>query len=62
MLQVKVFEAPNAEELEQNVNTWLESNFSIDVLHMTQSESAIADEDDDLFGNVTLTLMYRQRA
>lgn len=62
MLQVKVFEAPDAEELEQNVNDWLESNISIDVLNMTQSESAISDDDGDLCGNVTLTLMYRQRA
>lgn len=62
MLQVKIFEGAGADELQQDVNSWLEENMGIDVLHMTQSESAIADEDDDLFGNVTLTIMYRRRA
>lgn len=62
MLQVKIFEGPGAEDVEKDVNEWLEQNMGIDVLHMTQSESAIADDDNDLCGNVTLTLMYRRRA
>lgn len=59
MLKVKIFEGPDAEELEANVNEWLVSNSQIEVLHMVQSESAITDEDGDMCGNTTLSIMYR---
>ena len=61
MLQIKIFEAPDAEELEENVNSWLEANMNIDVMHVTQSESAIADGDGDLCGNTTVSIFYRRR-
>ncbi|PKL77242.1 MAG: hypothetical protein CVV27_06190 [Candidatus Melainabacteria bacterium HGW-Melainabacteria-1] len=60
MLKVKMFEGPDAEELEHTVNEWLNDNLGVDVMHMTQSESAVADEDGDLCGNTTLTLLYRR--
>jgi len=60
MLQVKIFEGPEAEELEQEINTWLKENMEVDVLHVLQSESAVADEDGDLCGNTTLSLFYRR--
>lgn len=61
MLKIKVFEAPDAEELQETINTWLEENLQIDVLHMSQSESAVADDEGDFCGNTTLSLMYRNR-
>lgn len=59
MLKVQIFEAPDAEELQDAVNEWLEENLQIDVVHVTQSESAVADGDGDLCGNTTLSIMYR---
>lgn len=61
MFQVKIFEGGDAEELESQVNAWLESNMSVEVMHVTQSESAVKDEDGDFVGNTTLSIFYRRR-
>lgn len=61
MLYIKIFEAPDADELENNVNDWLADNENIEITHVTQSESAVADTDGDFCGNTTLSIMYRKR-
>ena len=45
-------------KLEIAVNEWLEKNTGVEVMKMTQSESAVADEDGDFCGNTTLSLLY----
>lgn len=60
MLQVKIFEGPDAEDIESKVNHWLRDNMEIDVAFVQQSESAVADEDGDLCGNTTLSIFYRR--
>lgn len=59
MLQVRIFEGADAEDLEHEVNGWLKNHMEIEVLHVTQSESAVADEDGDLCGNTTISIFYR---
>ncbi len=59
MLKIKLFEGSDASELETEVNEWLQEHLNIDVVHMTQSESAIPDEDGEFWGNTTISLMYR---
>jgi len=60
MLQVKIFEGPDAQEVEEKINHWLRDNMEIDVLHIGQSESAVADEEGDLCGNTTVSMFYRR--
>ncbi|MBF2053816.1 MAG: sporulation protein Cse60 [Candidatus Sericytochromatia bacterium] len=60
MLQVKIFEGPEADELEQEINTWLKDNSSIELVKVLQSESAVADDDGDFCGNTTISVFYRQ--
>lgn len=60
MLQVKIFEGPEAEELEQEINRWFKDNMDIELVRALQSESAVADEDGDLCGNTTVSLFYRR--
>lgn len=59
MLQVKIFEGPDADELEQQINSWLKDNSDIELVKVLQSESAVADEEGDFCGNTTLSLFYR---
>lgn len=60
MLQVKIFEGPDAKEIEIEINQWLRENMEIDVIQIAQSESAVADDDGDLCGNTTLSVFYRR--
>jgi len=61
MLQVTIFEGPDAQELQVEINTWLKDHLDIDVLHITQSESAVSDPDGDLCGNTTISLFYQHK-
>lgn len=60
MLQVKIFEGPEAGDIENEINTWLSQHLDVDVQHVLQSESAVSDEDGDLCGNTTVTIFYRK--
>lgn len=59
MLQVKIFEGPDADELEQQINSWLKDNSGIELIKVLQSESAVADDEGDFCGNTTISLFYR---
>jgi hypothetical protein len=59
MLQVKIFESPDADELEQQINSWLKDNSGIELIKVLQSESAVADDEGDFCGNTTISLFYR---
>ena len=59
MLRCKIFEAPDAETLEQKVNDWLSEHNDAEIIQVNQSESAVADGDGDLCGNTTLSVFYR---
>ncbi|MGV3525857.1 MAG: hypothetical protein ACO1RX_16660 [Candidatus Sericytochromatia bacterium] len=61
MLQVQIFENADATELQDEVNDWLKTHPQVEVTHIAQSESAVADEEGDFCGNTTLTLFYRQQ-
>ena len=58
MRQVKIFEGPEASDIETDINKWLKNNLDIEIHHMLQSESAVSDDDGDLCGNTTITLLY----
>lgn len=59
MFKVKVFEAAQADELQDAVNAWLREHATVDIVSVTQSESAIADSDGDICGNTTYTILYK---
>lgn len=59
VLRCKIFEAPDAETLEQKINDWLSEHSDIELVHVNQSESAVADGDGDLCGNTTVSVFYR---
>lgn len=59
VLHCKIFEAPDAESLEKNINDWLTEHSEIELLKVNQSESAVADGDGDLCGNTTVSIFYR---
>ncbi len=61
MLQTKIFEGPDAQELQIQINDWFKDHLEIEVLHIAQSESAVADPDGDLCGNTTISLFYQQK-
>ena len=60
MLQVKIFEGPEASDIEKEINSWLGQHLDIEIQHALQSESAVSDADGDLCGNTTITLFYRK--
>lgn len=59
MIQVRIFEAGDAQELEKLVNLWLKEHSEIEIVRITQSESAVADQDGDFCGNTTIAIFYK---
>lgn len=59
MIQVRIFEAGDAQELEALLNAWFKEHAEIEIVRITQSESAVADEDGDLCGNTTISVFYK---
>ncbi|MBT9544448.1 MAG: sporulation protein Cse60 [Candidatus Sericytochromatia bacterium] len=59
MIQVRIFEAGDAEELQDNLNDWLKEHAEIEIVNILQSESAVSDEDGDLCGNTTVSIFYK---
>lgn len=59
MIQVRIFEAGDAEELQNNLNEWLKEHAEIEIVNILQSESAVSDEDGDLCGNTTVSIFYK---
>lgn len=59
MIQVRIFEAGDSEELQANLNDWLKEHAEIEIVNILQSESAVSDEDGDLCGNTTVSIFYK---
>jgi hypothetical protein len=59
MIQVRIFEAGDAEELQDHLNDWLKEHAEIEIVNILQSESAVSDEDGDLCGNTTVSIFYK---
>ncbi len=59
MIQVRIFEAGDAEELQDNLNDWLKEHAEIEIVNILQSESAVSDDDGDLCGNTTVSIFYK---
>ncbi|PIQ24242.1 hypothetical protein COW36_10505 [bacterium (Candidatus Blackallbacteria) CG17_big_fil_post_rev_8_21_14_2_50_48_46] len=59
MYQVRIFEAGDAEELQVALNEWFGEHPELEIVRITQSESAVADEDGDLCGNTTVSVFYK---
>ena len=59
MIQVRIFEAGDAEELQDNLNDWLKEHAELEIVNILQSESAVSDEDGDLCGNTTISIFYK---
>lgn len=59
MIQVRIFEAGDAEELQDNLNDWLKEHADLEIVNILQSESAVSDEDGDLCGNTTVSIFYK---
>jgi len=55
-VRLRIFNNSSAQDLEREVNDWLEINPDIQILLITQSESGKLAED----WGVTLTLLYRE--
>ena len=59
MIQVRIFEGSDAEELQHELNHWLKEHPDMDIVRILQSEGAAADRNGDLCGNTTISIFYK---
>ena len=56
--QVKIFEG-EAEEIENEMNTWFRKNPAIQLSQVIQTEPAFLDPDGDIQSMLTITVVYQ---
>lgn len=61
MIQVKIFEDSDIQDLEDDINVWLGENPGIEVFNVTQSEAGFMDtKDEEPIGNTTISIFYKK--